>query len=852
MSTDKKPITLSLHDVDAQQVAQCGGKGANLAKLAAAGFNVPQARIVGVDVYREWFSQLSSSLSMECSDKSAGRQGHGLSAGFTMEDTDALANQCRELREQLAKVTLPIAIETALRLELASLCEQGPVSVRSSATLEDRQGAAFAGQHDTFLGVRGIDLVIERIVDCYVSLWEDRAVRYRFEHGFDTDDISMAVVVQQMVNADIAGVAFSAHPISGSVDQILINSSFGLGETVVSGDGEIDQYTVAADGSIIDTHIGQKEQALLLNECGTSTTELVSADQHRSSLSHHQIKAVAMLAKSCEQFFCFPQDIEWAFDDHGLQLLQSRPISELPARWTRQESAERFPSPVTPLTWDFTTGGFHESLTHSLNLMGLPEFKGRWFERFDGYIYGNQTAVELYTAGQQIDFQSLDDLAGRVDEFREKYTWVQELPSQWSNNLERFLLRLGALNDRNLTELSDAALWQYVGELEKVGNAYFLPNIAISITQGLLHRTLYKLSVLVCGEHAPIVYDNLTCYCDTKTARVNRDLYNLYVLIMKQPALWDLLQNKRSRELVESCELNVYPEFYRAFSGFIANHGHREVEFDAYYPTWGKQPWVVLDNLRLMSTQESIESPTARDAQLRSRQHRTELEFLDKLPDSLKGFAKELVQLSRTYTGLDDVEHYHTTRLSVPFREAILELGNRFVTKGVIDQSDDLFFLPRDTVRDLINGDVDVLALKQNVQLNKQRFLQQKASEPCYELGVHEDDSYDKLSTALSGLPGAPGIAQGNTCIVRTSDDFASFIPGSILVARTTNPAWTPLFYAASAVITESGGPLSHGAVTAREIGIPAVVAARGAISALGDNQRVRVNGAVGEVLLLD
>ena len=844
MKTYTRKTPLNLDDKLAQQVELCGGKGANLARLAAAGFRVPDARIVCVNTYEAWFDQLNPSLI----DGFAKGVANNCSTG----NASALTSQCSELRKQLDGVALPASVEAELRLELETLSQQGLVSVRSSATLEDMHGAAFAGQHDTFLGVQGIDQVIARIVDCYISLWEYRAVRYRFEKGFDVRDIKMAVVVQKMIDAQSAGVAFSAHPVSGRLDQVLINSAFGLGETVVSGDGEIDQYSVNADGEIIQRHIGQKTHALFLGEQATVSMPLVAEKQRQASLKDHHILALATLAVAAEKFFGFPQDIEWALDDHGLHLLQSRPISELPARWTRQESAERFPGPVTPLTWDFTTAGFHESLSYSLDVMGLPPFNGRWFERIDGNVFGNQTAVDLYTAGQQTDFRSLDELAERVDDFRENYAWVQTLPSLWSVNLDRFLLRLGTFNARTLSECSSKELWQHIIALEKAGNEYFLPNIAISITQGLLHRTLYKLVAMVCDELAPVVYDDLTCFCETKTARVNAELFDLQQLIIRNSRLQALLQTQNRRTLYEDGKLGEFPVFQEAFAQFLTDHGHREVEFDAYYPTWNKQPWVVLENLRLMSMQQGIVNPAVRDAQSRSRQHHSELDFLAKLPKCLRGFAKELIQLSRTYTALDDLEHYHTTRLSVPFREAIIELGARFVQSGFIDNEDDLFFLTRDALGKLVAGNADLAATAALLKSNKKQFMEQQSSEPPFEPGCENVSVMGDSTDAITGLPGAPGVAEGRTCIIRSSDDFASFIPGSILVARTTNPAWTPLFYAASAVVTESGGPLSHGAVTAREIGIPAVVAARGAIGALGDDQLVRVNGRDGKVVLLD
>ena len=837
---DNRNVSFDLHSTRAQQVSLTGGKGAHLAKCAAAGFAVPPARIICVDAYRAWFAQLSTSLAGALTDE------------LNVENAECLAVQCNELKEQLAKIPLPAAIEASLRLELATLCTQSSVSVRSSATLEDLHGAAFAGQHDTFLGVQGIDDVLARIVDCYVSLWSDRAVRYRFEHGFKTSDVAMAVVVQRMVDAKSAGVAFSAHPISGRLDQVLINSSYGLGETVVSGEGDIDQFSVDNTGCILERYIGEKKKALQLCPKDVIVTDISTKNQREASLSDSQIQAIAVLAKAAERQFGFPQDIEWAIDQNALLLLQSRPISELPARWTRQESAERFPGPVTPLTWDFTTVGFHQSLTYSLNLMGLPEFKGHWFERFDGYVYGNQTAVELYTAGQQIDFSTLDELSGRVDEFCEQYSWVQTLPAQWAGNLDRFLLRMGSINAHSVSDRTMTQLWNQLLELERIGNEYFLPNIAISITQGLLHRTLYKVCVLVCGEHAPAVYDDLTRYCDTKTARVNRELFELNQQVMNQPQLRDLIQSEDRKALYQSSQLEAFPEFFKAFTRFVEDHGHREVEFDAYYPTWSQQPWVVLENVRVMSMSELIENPSKRDAALRSRQHRTELSFLEKLPDSLKGFVKELICLSRTYTALDDLEHYHTTRLSVPFRSTVMEMGRRFVKSGMVSCADDLFFLSRDDLKSMIFDSANVDKAVSLLNHNKREFMHQLNTEPRFELGASDAPTNDNLLNSLSGLPGSPGVALGKPCVIRSSDDFSSFVPGSILVARTTNPAWTPLFYAASAVITESGGPLSHGAVTAREIGIPAVVAAHGAMTALADSARVRVDGGAGEVFMLN
>ncbi|MGH7461016.1 MAG: PEP/pyruvate-binding domain-containing protein, partial [Longimicrobiales bacterium] len=348
------------------------------------------------------------------------------------------------------------------------------VSVRSSATLEDLAGAAFAGQHDTYLNVAGVETVIDALRNCYASLWEDRAVRYRHEKGFAIDAAAMAVVIQLMVKSDVAGVAFSLNPITGALDQIVVNAAYGLGETVVSGEGGIDQFVLEkATGSVVEQVIASKEHTLVASDSGTQRVAVPADKRNAPSLEEAQLRALAELVRRVERYYGFPQDIEWAFADGELQLLQSRPVTEFPARWTRDESAERFPNPITPLTWDFTTEGFHESLDYSLRLMGLPPFKGSWFSSFDGYVFGNQTAVQLFTAAYHVSFDSLDELRASRQQLIETYRWVQGLPATWARDLDRYLLQLGKLAAVDLASASDDKVWQHVRAIDALGRDYF-------------------------------------------------------------------------------------------------------------------------------------------------------------------------------------------------------------------------------------------------------------------------------------------------------------------------------------------------------------------------------------------
>jgi len=648
----------------------------------------------------------------------------------------------------------------------------------------------------------------------------------------------------------VAGVAFSLNPITGALDQVVVNAAYGLGETVVSGEGGIDQFVLnKVTGAVVEEVIAAKEHSLVGGDAGTQRVAVAAELRERPSLDTAQLRALAELVRRVERFYGFPQDIEWAIENGELHLLQSRPVTEFPERWTRDESAERFPNPITPLTWDFTTVGFHESLEYSLRLLGMPPFKGSWFSVFDGYVYGNQTAVQLFTAAYHVSFDNLDELRAIRQQLIDTYRWVQEVPATWARDLDRYLLQLGRLAAVDLGQASDDEVWQHALAIDALGREYFRPNIAISIVHGVLHRTLYRLVAFVYGAAAAERYDALTAFTELKTNLVNRDLHRLTEMIRADRELNALLRETDRRQVWQQGLLDAHPAFASAVRRFVENHGHREVDFDTYVPTWSGQPWVVLENLRLMAMQPPQHDPAERESDLRARQSAAEREFLTAVPEELRNFADELVRLARAYTSLDDLEHYQTTRLNPLARAALITLGARLVRRGALRNDDDIFFLCKKTLERLMAGAGAEAEALNEAQHNRAAYNRQRLSAPPRVWGEEVEVAAEG---ALRGLPGSPGTAEGPVCRVFSVEDFARFVPGSVLVARTTNPAWTPLFYSAVAVITESGGPLSHGAVTAREVGIPAVMAVHGALSALRDGQRVRVSGTQGAVVIVD
>jgi pyruvate,water dikinase len=316
-------------------------------------------------------------------------------------------------------------------------------------------------------------------------------------------------------------------------------------------------------------------------------------------------------------------------------------------------------------------------------------------------------------------------------------------------------------------------------------------------------------------------------------------------MVQNNPAYFDSHSNAR---VLGSGESGVIPGFHAKLSKFLSEHGHREIEFDPYVATWAEAPEIVLDTLRVMAKGE-LANPHANARALKIRAQETLFQLQQQVPAEFRYFFTEVVRLAQAYTSLDDLEHYQTTRLTLPMRRALHELGSRLVDLGILSEPMDIFFANSTVLEDaILQPHWERWAeLSKNVATNKQQYAAARSSTPRWAL-VDEVEAAPAVSGSFMGIAGSPGRAVGPVFVVRGPEDFGKFPKGAVLIARTTNPAWTPLFYGASAVITESGGPLSHGAVTAREMQKPAVMAVRGILTAFSNGDMVEVDGSRGIV----
>ncbi|HSH03109.1 MAG TPA: PEP/pyruvate-binding domain-containing protein [Anaerolineae bacterium] len=831
---------LRFDELEGTRIEHSGGKGANLSLLTQRGFPVPAGGVVTAGAYLAFIEPLRGYVRQTVAD-------------LPFEDASAMTGATAVMRAKLAELALPEAVEVAVREFVATFPEGQAFSVRSSSTMEDLANAAFAGQHETFLNCVGADEVLTRIKDCYLSLWGARAVSYRQRHGFDHLQASMAVVLQTMVQCEVAGVGFSLNPVTGNLKEAVFDANFGLGESVVSGEGAVDHFVVEKEsGEVVDAIIAEKHMKVVSTAQGIEEVEVSGAEAEAPCLSDEQLAELTALLRRVEASYQFPQDIEWGFAEGALYLLQSRPITTIPARWTRDESAERFPNVLTPLSWDFSEKGFHTSLNFSFRLMGNPPYNGKWFAMHGFYIYGNQNAVEVYAQRTPTLPKSIEELRAVMPQIPQQYRWVQELPVRWSRDLDYYLLRIGEFMAEPVDNKDVHELWAFINEIREHATQYFLPNIAISLTHGMMHRLLQYLLMLGVGPEAPRLFAQLLAYCETKTGQINGELFELAQIIRDLPELEALVMEKPSRQIVADNDFHRFPTFESHWRKFLRNHGHREIDLDAYHPTWLEASWVVVDNIRLILQSDMSETPAQKELALKIQMQKAELELWRLLPEDLHPLYDEVIRMARVYTSLDDMEHYQTTRLALPMRRSVRALGALLVAKGVIEEPMDLFFAHLEQLEVAITADNEVgwATLGEQIYAQKEAYEEAKASTPDWVLG--ESDVEVEAGDYLEGLPGSSGRAQGEVFCVHSTDDFADFPKGAVLVARTTNPTWTPLFYSASAVITESGGPLSHGAVTAREMQIPAVMSVRGALSKFKNGQRVDVDGTAGRVYIVE
>ncbi|GAA4897000.1 PEP/pyruvate-binding domain-containing protein [Actinomycetospora straminea] len=863
------PLVLTLDAIDPADPAtlgRVGGKAANLAALVRAGLPVPDGVCVTTAAYR---AAVGSALDALLAD-----------AGAT--DTGVLAEKARDV---VLAVPVPDDVAAAVR----AACPDGLVAVRSSATAEDLPDASFAGQQDTYLNVVGADAVLAAVRRCWASLWTDRAVAYRAARGIDHAAVTLAVVVQRMVDARWAGVLFTADPVSGRRGQAVIDAAPGLGESVVSGSVDPEHVVVAPDGTIAERRAGTGGTVVRARPGGGTATEAHAAGG--AGLPAADVHGLARLGREVEELFGAPQDVEWAIDGDGTRwLTQARPITTLYPLVPGRPGLRLFLSAnvAQGVFRPFTPAGISAARHLGSGVAGLlgvavddPGQGPPMLAEAGGRLFVDITDVLRSRVGRAgaaallgvMERRSAEVIATQLD--RPEFSPTRRSPLPALRRVGRIALRyrippavVGAwlrparARDRALARVraAEAALpapadATRAERLERVRwmfacFALVPPRIAPAPLAGFL---ALGLAARLLGDRARPgeLGTVLRGLPHNVTTEMDLALWDLAVRLRDDPATVAALTGTAPADL--AAERDTWPPALAAGLGaFLAVHGRRAVaEIDLGVPRWSDDPThllgVLANYVRLTDAVRAPDAVFARGA----AEAEMVIAALARRSGVLRGrLVAHALHRTRALAGLRELPKYWLVTVLAAARAELAAVGADLVARGLLDDADDVYFLDlaeagqdRDDTdrRALVRARRDAHA-RELRRRHVPRIVLSDGTEP--EALVATGDPGDG---ALVGVPASAGTVTGPVRVI-TDPQGAHLEPGDVLVCPSTDPGWTPLFLTAGGLVMEMGGSNSHGAVVAREYGLPAVVGVRGAVDRLAAVATVRVDGTRGRV----
>ncbi len=860
---------VDLRDIDDTQVAEAGGKGANLGGLARLdGIRVPDGFCVTTDAFRRAMAQVPSME--ERLDRLSRLAAH---------DAEAIRALSAEIRDALERVTVPDDLRAVIERRIDP---QGAYAVRSSATAEDLPTASFAGQQDSYLNVVGPAAVLEHVRRCWASLFTERAVTYRLHGGFDQRKVRMAVVVQRMVFPHAAGVLFTADPVTSNRKVASVEAIFGLGEALVAGSVNADVFTVR-DGEVVAETIVAKPCAVVAAPDGGIRAQVIEAERQRDpALTHAQVVRLAELGRRIEARFGCPQDIEWCLVDDEFQIVQSRPITTL------------FPIPATGDRENhvYLSVGHQQMMTDPMKPLGLSFWQmttPRPMAEAGGRLFVDVTRALASPAGRTGFLGVIgrsDPLMGdALQTVLERGDFIQPLPGAGpapSPLPASAPIETESGIPAELIEKCEASIAASKRDIQGKSGSELLDFVREDIEE--LRRILFdphSLHVIMAAMDAAWwLNDRLDAWLGVKNAAdtLSRSLANNVTSEMGL-ALLDVADAIRPHPDVVAFLERVEAEGFEgdgfldelarpaggraardALSAYLDRYGMRCTgEIDITRPRWSERPATLVSTL--LTNVRNFEPGEAgrRFEQGRREAAEKERELLERLRalpggEARAREAKREIDRVRTFAGYREFPKYGMVSRYLVYKRALMAEAERLVDTGVLGDREDIFYLSFQELHDVVRTQ---RADEQLIRRRKEEFRSYQALTPPRVLtsdgeavvGTYRRE--DLPAAALAGLPVSAGTIEGRARVVLDVTD-ADFEAGDILVTAYTDPSWTPAFVAIDGLVTEVGGQMTHGAVIAREYGVPAVVGVENATRLIRDGQRIRVHGTDGYVEVLE
>jgi phosphohistidine swiveling domain-containing protein len=835
-----------------------GPKAASLCTLRRLGLKVPPCFFVTTTAFRAHLD--GNNLRAQIAAR----------LGTTPETTE-------EIRQFIAQAPLT----DRLREQVAAGYDRlgaAVVAVRSSATAEDLPGHSFAGQYETILGVKSLEECLDAVKTCWASLWTQRAFEYRRRNGIDHQQVEMAIIVQQQIEPQAAGVAFSADPVTGSRSRIVIESCRGLGEALVSGEVQPDRIVL------------HKKKLELIRQ------NLVADEPCLDLKSARQL---ARSVRRIEKRLGGPQDIEWALRDGTLWLLQARPITALPPQkawgdrqvWTNLNLGEVAPDVMTPMTYSAIVPAFDPLFGDILRLCGVDVRRSPLMGLVAGRLYFNinfglaaarpfvspakVAALNRAFGGEQVrgfecgEFDICEEDLPDLGFSWPRYilSWpgiVRRLIVSRSGRIDKFIARLRAYNDAmarvphetvTTEELVRTATHTFSEAIKDCTLLYFWSGaVAIAV--------LRKACCDWLGDNDQgLGYRLLTAQGGMADVEAAFDLWRLAALAHEDRETEATLSGDDAWDTISPrlAATNHGRQFLAAWDRFMAahgHHGHSEIEF--FSPRWSEMPDYILGLVRgYLRSIDETSPPDKQRQRAEQREHLAE-QCRRRLTNPIKRrlFDWSLRQTAKLARDRENSKN-EAVRLTAGYRRLLLELGERLRQQGILQDREDIFFLEAAEVEPVVQGRAD-FNIKERIAQRRVEYDWNMAQTPPpvvvgrYDPQKHAASKIDTTAKVLKGLAVSPGVVTGKARVILHPDNGQHVEPGEILIAPITNPAWTPYFLPAAGVVMDLGGLLSHGATIAREYGLPAVVNVGPASQIIQTGQMIRVDGDRGVVTILD
>ena len=866
---------LDFQDIDTTKFMVVGGKGANLGELSRIeGIHVPDGFCITTEAFQRIIEETPSIHALL----------NQLSL-LTVQDRDTIAELSGEIRRVIEGIDIPHDIQQEIAHHLSRHGEQHAYAVRSSATAEDLPTASFAGQQDTYLNIVGKEAILTHISKCWASLFTERAVTYRLQNSFDHRNVQLAVVVQKMVFPQAAGIVFTADPVTANRKIVSIDASFGLGEALVSGLVNADNYKVH-DGKIIEKNIPSKKLAIYaLQDGGTKEQDIEPERQNKQVLTDEQISQLERIGRRIEAHFGCPQDIEWCLVNDTFSIVQSRPITTLYPIPDAHDSENHV----------YLSVAHQQMMTDPMMPLGLslwqltaarPMYKagGRLFVDVTSQLASSVSRAMLLDAMGQHDPLMKDALMSIIergdvipslpDETKEQrpgtsntnrpsasfQPHIENDPTIVSDLMKRSQASIEELKQTIQTK-SGADVFDFILEdfqqLKKIvfdpqSSAVFMAAINASFWLNE-HMNEWLDEKNVADTLSQSVPNNIT-------SEMGLALLDVADVIRPHPEVIAYLQQVQDENFLDKLmKLNSGQEIRDALSAFLNTYGMRCIgEIDITRTRWSENPTILVP--MILSNIKNFEPGAGKQEFEQGRQEALEkeqelLDRLKQLPDGTQKAeeTKRRISLMRNYIGYREYPKYGIMSRYFVYKQALMKEVEHLVQANVLHEKEDSYYLTFQELREVVRThtlDYSLINKRKEEYSFYEKLTPPRVITSDGEIITGRYKREHLPADALVGLAVSAGVIEGRARVILHMED-AYLEDGDILVTTFTDPGWTPLFVSIKGLVTEVGGLMTHGAVIAREYGIPAVVGVENATRRIQDGQRIRVNGTEGYVEIL-